>query len=359
MAKERLSDAEIADAVRSLCREGRLDERLYDAVVTLARGHLRKNAGAATADEPEDAAVEFLLHVRQSNSCEITTYGLLLKQFRKFHMGRTDPSGHELWHICRDALAELKEDGLCCSTRLGSRGGSDNSELWYRPGQEANAFDRARFELDCARFDWSVYLPSVRAQAGGYREPSAKSRLIKPAVAQQIAMKLLELAGAPVTFSVLHAVFKTGFGKHTRTISTDSAPQVEQDDALRRVDRMHADVVRTASDWDVVDESEHRAGLIWTELTMANGRKVLCCYILPKTVGQRHVTLESLGNTSTIGDTSKQVYGVLGRYLRCDMSNTAGAATPEHEHEHVRAILIATVQELSRKCSENGFSCTF
>ena len=289
----RLTDAQISGFLRALIEDGKVAEELYGLLCAQGFIILDKRlfgiGGKNITEEAHSLALDFLLYVRTKRLSHLQTAAHLIRELSKYLTRRESPAYHKVWKILSQALLYLEEDRL--ALRLSRHGANSQSAEWCLkvneggPPVNLQAFSRAAAELP-------VYHPSRK-----------DGRLLSPAQAKELALRMLELAGGPILMQDLHSEAM----KHV--ILAMAFPQsfnAEADDCDESVSLQLADRMPVLG-YILEEEAVARAMSLWDELENTGDQKVLCTYYLPKHLLGRSITGSELGGRSRISEASKRI----------------------------------------------------
>jgi len=290
----------IPASLGALWAKGEVREELYREVVTIARRALAKSAaerGRAPLEGPEDLAAEFLVFMAEGPPlADLWRKSALEREFRRWLTRRNDPHGIELWHILSNALRQLEKEGIVQRTGLHRQRNNSNRTEWCLCRKAGAIGDPVKAE----------------ARDGGiphYGQRRTAGRILKGGEARKLVLAILEAFDGSVSMGEITTVARRHVFLPGREESLDQSPTGEEhDDSLGMHESLELEE-SYAIDGLIGFEVASRARGIWDALarvsrgaTRIEATRVLCCYFLPKRVGDQNVVLESIGPASTVDD---------------------------------------------------------
>jgi hypothetical protein len=332
-------DVDIAAAIQRLVAEnGEIDEALYDCILELCKYGESRAADSKIADDPRDLAGDFLLHIRKKGAVWIKSKGDLRRALDKFKTASNAPEAHQLWGLISAALRQLEEDGECSRSEAERKHTNKNTTLWTPAGFADCQLDNLRFDEKCKSIP-SCY-PKVMRRTSQYAE-----QVITATKAFELVKQIFEAAEAPLMMSrivdeAMKHVFLCGVLVDD---ADDDGNSDEQFEAPARVEEV-----------GMRREAEHRAGLVWKDLDMDRGRKVLCLYILPSDFLKcADIKMADLGAPQTISDIRQKVFLRLRPVLEWD---PFPGEDPEVARRSQKFLTSLIFKEFIRHCTENDFN---
>lgn len=331
-------DVDIAAAIQRLVEDGEIDEALYYCVLELCNFGESCAVDAQIADVPSDLAHDFLLHIRGKGAAWIKGKGDLRRALDKFQTASNSPEDYQLWKLISAALRQLEEDGECSRSEAERKYTNKNTTLWIPAGFADCQLDNTRFAEKCESIP--SFFPKVMRRTSQYTE-----QVITAPRASELVKLIFEAAEAPLMMSrIFDEARKHVFLCGVLVDDTDDGENSDEKfEAPARVEEV-----------GMRREAAHRAGLVWKDLDMDRGRKVLCLYILPSDfLNCADINMADLGAPQTISDIRQKVFQRLRPVLDWDPLLDED---PEVARKRQKFLMNLIFKEFMRHCTENDFN---
>lgn len=335
----------------STLREGEITAEFYEIVLYMAEGKHNREIGQGIEkdQEAQESALEFILYLKDNLGVgSIRTKADLNREFNRWITKTNSEEDHELWSILSEALLALEKEGKCSKGKGFEKYNNSNQTIWFLSGlknEKPNLTNENRLISEIPS-----YSPVKRSV-----ESKNQPKIIPPSSAQELVMHILKAVGGPISMSRIMNIAK---GKvvlqQVVSLQPSGNNEKDDDDPIAKIpDRDPAFAVY------IQEEIDHRAILIWEEVAVIErgrkekipGHKILCLYILPSEILKKPVNLETFGPTSTVNDVKSDVFNVLHKHLYFEemLDSFDEGLFP------TQVIKIKIIQEINRKCSENGY----
>jgi hypothetical protein len=343
----------IRNAVQLLAEDATVTQELFEEIERIARRtvqdseQLGRTEAAVSDDLIHDRAGDFVVALSKKEiSGVIKSVSDLNREFKRWLTRRNSPEHSELWNAVSEALLTLEKEGAVCRAPSHAKYNNSNATPW--------SLCEHAGQTSCPVDDTAAAAAKPKLAAKG-----EKNRVLTLSEARAFALNLLALYQGEVAMSELvgrMAECLPMFDANT-SLNAKVAPESDGNDTLQ--DR--TEDAQWFGDYDflVREEAQSATESVWEGAgaidrgkppNTIRGRSVLCGYFLPKEVFGRKVKLESLGPSSTVQDIVKDLRRLMATCLPKSGNDRLGKWLASR-------IIGAILENLSRKCSENGFSC--
>ncbi len=188
-----------------------------------------------------------------------------------------------------------------------------------------------------------------------FRKKTAADKLLSPTEAKQWLIGLLRSAGGGMAVQDIFAAIKP----HIELFRTVSATDPQTADSGEEVKNEYSKDLPPALtpylELRTEEEIEFASKSIWRrvgELTRKiAGHLVLCCYWIPKNVRGEKVKLDQFGPHSSVKDVVDDITVIMQEFVPLAESGD------DSDSDRLACLRVAggIIEELSSKCSENGY----
>lgn len=294
-----------------------------------------------------EIAHDFLYHL-SANLPLIEDESDLNREFKRFLTVKKDPDANKLWNKISEALLELEAEGKV--SRIDSSKGYNNRNytIWFLPknkGKKAKTENSNEF-----RQKIGVYRP-VKMKNDSLKEPD----IIPLSAAKELVYQILDYFGGEL---LMGNIFK--FAKEhvilDKTISLQEGINQSGDDSEQL---FIEDCIASPESEEMLqiftdDEIKFRTERIWNKISEIqrkgiDNKKILCHYIIPKTILQKKINQSEFGPKSTVSMAYKDILEILKTEMAFEKMNEFTGQMSVIRHIQIKIILI-----LNEKCSEIG-----
>ena len=320
-------------------------------IQSLLSGYILKNRlpGIYCKQDAVDAADDYLCHIF-SGICpkNLTSHSALIANMRKYLARKRNPVQFEMNEILRDALRHLEKNGKIKRDEH-SIGKHISGKTLFSLAECKTTSHASREDYERNREKVPFYRAVIRAN-----DPE-RSRIIPPASARELVLKLLEAFGSWTLFGDLLWAMQFHVPDQVKfvALSEKGDPDSEQD-PIQNLPEDQSDSYIYEYDHEAVGmiagETVQR---IWNRVSQIND-KLFCLYFLPQTLpgAVADAKLEDFGPATTASDQNKRIRAVMAEEM-CNYKFHFEISRREQAAQN--AVLQKISSDLHQNCTEKGY----
>lgn len=323
----------------------------WQTLISSLSEHLKRKR-AINQEEALDEATSFLVDLFTKQSPQnILAYSHLLKNLNKYLAQKNNPVQYEMNNILRCALLKLEKDGIIQRDSI-PKGKTITTSTRFKLVKNNSDYQASirDYEKNCAKIP--VY------QARKAPKDAEKVKMISPADANDLVIKLLEAFGGWIEFQDLQQTMKNHIPEQMQIVKIETPISIDKEEKKQNIIENLASDETLYSHIEAFNllqgekKSNETAEEIWKRISIISDQ-VFCLYYLPKKFYGADVRQEDIGKTSTISDQGKKIDAIIKDELEfyqdyCDESPQVLEALGE--------IVKNIFHKLQGRCTEKGYN---